>query len=283
MSNKLHWTVLTTSLFLGLGAKADIGNLEHKPCTTKYVEKQGQVLQTTVQYNNWLVANCLDCTPAVINPYFIAGVEKLKQFGLKDQENAAIYDFDNNCVFVVSTNGSKIDVIRSYGASGGRGGVSNTPRSGGTTGGVHRTYLGAQEKTRIENAPLNLNLDPYKSGYKQSTVIPTTGLQDWETDFVLTRFIRLRGLEPQLNSTAMDRKILYHGTHEEGLLGYHESAGCIRMANKDVLEFYDLVPLGSLSNTVFSERGERRQRVPRSQVIRYDESKHPGLVKAGTK
>lgn len=276
-------TVVLSVFFSTLAAQAFIGNLDHKPCSVIYQEPGGVVLETTSEVGGLSFENCEGCDSLVINRYFAKGIEKLKNnFGLKDQETAAIYDFDNNCSVLIRTLGSKVTVLGSYGSSGGRGGVSNTPKSGGTTGGVHRTFLGSHEEARIASSPLNMNLDPGKTGYVAGPVIPTTGLQDWVTDFVLTRFIRLRGLEPALNSTASDRKILFHGTHEEGLLDFHESAGCIRLANHDMVEFYRELPLGSLVNVVFSDRKEKRNRI-RNRAIPYNEAGHPGLVKAGRK
>ncbi|MEN0059493.1 MAG: L,D-transpeptidase [Bdellovibrio sp.] len=262
-------------------AQSWIGNLQHKNCPLLYKEPQGVILKESVVLDSWAVENCRDCADVYINSYFTSGVEKLRQFGLRDQDRAALYDYDNNCVFLIQTSGRKVNILASYGASGGRGGVSNILKSGSTSGGVHRTFLGAQEESRIRHSSLNMNLDPGKSGYIASSVLPTTGYQDWQTDFVLTRFIRLKGLEPELNSNSMERKILFHGTHEEGLLDYHESAGCIRMANYDILDFYQHLPLGSLVNVVSSSRKEKRHRIPRNKVIVYDETQHPGLKRAG--
>ena len=41
------------------------------------------------------------------------------------------------------------------------------------------------------------------------------------------------------------RGIFIHGTHEEGLLGKPASKGCVRMANKDVIELYENVEVGT--------------------------------------
>ena len=43
------------------------------------------------------------------------------------------------------------------------------------------------------------------------------------------------------------RRFIYiHGTPEEGFIGEQASHGCIRMKNRDIVELFDLVPLGTL-------------------------------------
>ncbi|MEI8234704.1 MAG: L,D-transpeptidase [Verrucomicrobiota bacterium] len=63
-------------------------------------------------------------------------------------------------------------------------------------------------------------------------------------DPIVTRMIRLRGLEPQ-NRHALVRGIFIHGTPEERRLGKPVSWGCIRMRSKDVAELYRQVPVGA--------------------------------------
>lgn len=63
-------------------------------------------------------------------------------------------------------------------------------------------------------------------------------------DPIVTRMIRLRGLEPQ-NSHALARGIFIHGTPEERRIGQPVSWGCIRMRSKDVAELFKQVPVGT--------------------------------------
>jgi len=64
-------------------------------------------------------------------------------------------------------------------------------------------------------------------------------------DFILTRILWLRGLEPGVNAgpgiDSYHRTIYLHGTNQEHLLGQPASHGCIRLSNRDVMELYDLV------------------------------------------
>jgi hypothetical protein len=72
---------------------------------------------------------------------------------------------------------------------------------------------------------------------------------DVEDDLVLTRVLWLEGLEPGRNQGAgvdsKERFIYLHGTNEEGLIGTPASHGCVRMRNRDVVELFALVPVGT--------------------------------------
>lgn len=65
-----------------------------------------------------------------------------------------------------------------------------------------------------------------------------------EEDLILTRILRLRGLEKR-NANTFDRYIYIHGTNEEHRMGRKGSHGCIRMANRDIMELFDRVPEGT--------------------------------------
>jgi phosphoserine phosphatase len=67
---------------------------------------------------------------------------------------------------------------------------------------------------------------------------PTTG------DLILTRILRLRGLEDHNANTAA-RFIYLHGTNDEASIGSPASHGCIRLTNQDIIELFDLVDPGS--------------------------------------
>lgn len=65
-----------------------------------------------------------------------------------------------------------------------------------------------------------------------------------EEDAILTRILWLDGLEPA-NAKTFRRYIYIHGTNREDLLGQPASQGCIRMANADVAELFELVEEGT--------------------------------------
>ena len=64
-------------------------------------------------------------------------------------------------------------------------------------------------------------------------------------DPIVSRILWLEGLEAQ-NDNARGRGIYIHGTTEEANLGKPVSWGCIRMRSEDVIELYDIIPLGAM-------------------------------------
>ena len=71
-----------------------------------------------------------------------------------------------------------------------------------------------------------------------------------KTDDVTSRVLWLEGLEKGKNRgegiDSFKRYIYIHGTSEEGRLGKPVSHGCIRMKNKEVIDLYKLVEVGTL-------------------------------------
>lgn len=62
-------------------------------------------------------------------------------------------------------------------------------------------------------------------------------------DLILTRILRLEGLEAE-NANSFERSIYIHGTNHEDQLAHPASHGCIRMGNLDMIELFDLVEEG---------------------------------------
>ena len=69
-------------------------------------------------------------------------------------------------------------------------------------------------------------------------------------DWILTRILWLSGTEIGRNRLGqvdtMRRYIYIHGAPDTEPLGVPSSIGCIRMANDDVAELFDLVPVGTV-------------------------------------
>jgi L,D-transpeptidase YbiS len=69
-----------------------------------------------------------------------------------------------------------------------------------------------------------------------------------ERDWILTRILWLRGLEPGRNRSgrvdSMRRYIYIHGTPDEAAIGAPASHGCIRMRNPDVIDLFDQIDVG---------------------------------------
>lgn len=75
------------------------------------------------------------------------------------------------------------------------------------------------------------------------------GERDPGRDWILTRILWLSGCEPGRNRLrevdTMRRYVYIHGTSDEPRIGEPVSHGCIRMRNADVVELFDLVPVGT--------------------------------------
>ena len=76
-----------------------------------------------------------------------------------------------------------------------------------------------------------------------------TDNQNSNKDYVTTRILWLQGEDYGINKggkvDSYNRYIYIHGTPEEGLIGQPASHGCIRMKNKDVIELFKLLDLGT--------------------------------------
>ncbi len=76
------------------------------------------------------------------------------------------------------------------------------------------------------------------------------GAEENLKNLITTRILRLRGLEPGLNAgpgrDSYDRYIYIHGTNHPAKLGTPASAGCIQLADAEVIELFDQVPEGSV-------------------------------------
>lgn len=68
-------------------------------------------------------------------------------------------------------------------------------------------------------------------------------------DWILTRILWLSGKEPGRNrlgqNDTMRRYIYIHGSPDDVEMGVPGSHGCIRMSNRDVIELFDLVEVGT--------------------------------------
>ena len=71
---------------------------------------------------------------------------------------------------------------------------------------------------------------------------------DTETNFITTRILWLRGLEPGVNLggnvDTYQRYVYIHGTNHEDRIGTPQSAGCVLMRNLDVLELFEQMRVG---------------------------------------
>ncbi len=65
-----------------------------------------------------------------------------------------------------------------------------------------------------------------------------------DDDLILTRILWLEGLDDN-NRNTFERYIYLHGTNHEEKLGRPASQGCIRFSNRDILEVFESLQVGS--------------------------------------
>lgn len=78
---------------------------------------------------------------------------------------------------------------------------------------------------------------------------PDLGASQPGRDWILTRILWLSGCEPGRNRLGpvdtMQRYIYIHGTPDSEPMGLPLSHGCIRMRNDDIVELFELTPVGT--------------------------------------
>lgn len=132
--------------------------------------------------------------------------------------------------------------IRSYRVSTATNGPGEVENSGCTPRGRHRI------RAKIgDGAPLGAVF----RGRRQTGEVwtPEFATQHPGRDWILSRILWLCGCEPGRNRLGnvdtMRRYIYIHGTGDDQPLGVPGSHGCVRMRNREVVELFDLVPVGT--------------------------------------
>ena len=85
---------------------------------------------------------------------------------------------------------------------------------------------------------------PLGTVFRSRVASGQNGLDSLAEDLVLTRILWLDGIDPH-NLNTLGRYIYIHGTNHEKLVGQPASHGCVRMANADIVELYDLTRVGT--------------------------------------
>lgn len=134
------------------------------------------------------------------------------------------------------------EVIKIYIISTAEKGIGNIKNSNQTPLGLHSV-----KEKHGDNTPLNGRMIG-RVFYGQIATIYNDSSRS-KTDDVTTRILWLSGEEKDINKEgnvdSYQRYIYIHGTSEEGRLGTPASHGCIRMSNKDVLELYNKIAVGT--------------------------------------
>lgn len=141
-------------------------------------------------------------------------------------------------------------VVRRGGEALQRYSVSTSKHGAGEVAGSHRTPRGRHVvRAKIGGgAPLNAVFRGRRpTGEVYS---PELAAAFPNRDWILTRILWLSGTEVGRNRLGnvdtMRRYIYIHGTPDSEKLGVPGSIGCIRMGNRDLVELFDLVPVGTI-------------------------------------
>ena len=134
-------------------------------------------------------------------------------------------------------------IIKEYIISSSAFGIGSASGSNKTPIGLHSIKEKYGEKT-----PINGKMTGREFHGNIATIY--TDQTKSKTDDVTSRILWLEGLEKGKNTgegiDSFKRYIYIHGTSEEGRLGKPASHGCIRMKNKEVIDLYKLVEVGTL-------------------------------------
>ena len=133
------------------------------------------------------------------------------------------------------------DIIKIYIVSTSAYGIGNEAGSNKTPQGLHKV-----KQKYGNNTPINGRMIVF---YGEIATIYSDTTKS-KTDDITSRIMWLEGLEDGINKgegiDSYERYIYIHGTSEEGRLGNSTSHGCIRMKNKDVIELYEKIRIGTL-------------------------------------
>ena len=135
---------------------------------------------------------------------------------------------------------AKGKLVKSYAVSTSRRPPSNVKDSMGTPRGLHEIA------ERIgEGQPTGVVFKSRVPTGKHYSEFPDAGAN---TNFITTRILWLRGLEPGVNLggnvDTHARYVYIHGTNHEKRIGERMSAGCVLMRNADIVGLFDQVRAG---------------------------------------
>ena len=128
--------------------------------------------------------------------------------------------------------------------------ISSSKYGTGSENGSNKTPLGLHKikEKHGDDVPINGRMLG-RVFYRQIATIHNDTTKS-KTDDITSRILWLEGVEQGKNKgDGIDsylRYIYIHGTSEEGRLGVPASHGCIRMKNKDVIDLYNTVEVGTL-------------------------------------
>jgi lipoprotein-anchoring transpeptidase ErfK/SrfK len=127
--------------------------------------------------------------------------------------------------------------------------VSTATNGGGELRGSHCTPRGRHVVRAKIGAGLPLNTVFVGRRSTGEIWTPELAASHPNRDWILTRILWLSGCEVGLNRLGdvdtMRRYIYVHGTPDTMAVGQPGSIGCIRMRNRELVELFDQVPVGT--------------------------------------
>ena len=171
------------------------------------------------------------CQNLVDNAKDYLSIEKIDNLVLVSLKDQKLYLIKNDLIY------------KSYLISSSKYGIGNKSGSNKTPIGLHKINKKIGDKTPIFGRMIG------RKYYGKIAKIFHDTTQS-KTDDITSRILWLEGMEKGINKggdiDSFKRYIYIHGTSEEGRIGYPNSNGCIRMLNKDVINLYNNVEVGTL-------------------------------------
>ena len=134
------------------------------------------------------------------------------------------------------------DIIETYDISTSKYGIGNQIGSNKTPTGLHKINSKYGYKTPVNGRMIGRVF--YGQIAKIFSDTTTSKIDD-----ITSRILWLEGLENGINKgdniDSYKRYIYIHGTSEEGRIGIPSSHGCVRMKNKDVIDLFNEVAIGT--------------------------------------
>jgi lipoprotein-anchoring transpeptidase ErfK/SrfK len=128
--------------------------------------------------------------------------------------------------------------------------ISSSAYGVGSEAGSNKTPLGLHRVNQKYGATTPINGRMVGRVFDGEIATIYTDNSRSKTDDITSRIFWLEGLEKGKNKgegiDSFKRYIYIHGTSEEGRLGAPASHGCIRMKNKEVIDLYNKVSIGTL-------------------------------------
>ena len=166
-------------------------------------------------------------------------IKKVEGYVSKDYDELLFISIANQELYHIKNK----KIINTFTISSSKYGTGNKNGSNKTPLGLHKIKEKYGEKTPINGRMIG------RIFYGEISTIYQDATKS-KTDDITSRILWLEGLEKGKNKgigiDSYKRYIYIHGTSEEGRLGTPASHGCIRMKNKDVIDLYKIVKVGTL-------------------------------------